>query len=239
MAQFRAVSTRNFANGNSVSICERWCIRAIFFLAALRNAAFRAESASRFQRWHRGFSRGVRVRKPGSLNMVATAISSMCAALGANGPAQELAREDDIFGWLVGAWDLEVLDAESEGMHRVNGGEWHFAWVLEGRAIQDVLIAPKLAQRRDRLPVRGNRYGTGLRIYDDQENRWRGFWVNPIQASVEMLRIEKRGNDIVETSENACSVFSAIARESFCYSIQTKRGGTLKDVAQINARRSG
>lgn len=170
--------------------------------------------------------------------MIASAISSMCAALGANGPAQDLLGKADIFGWLVGAWDLEVLDSESEGMHRVNEGEWHFAWVLEGRAIQDVLIAPRLAQRRNCAPIRGNRYGTGLRLYDTTKNRWRGFWIDPLQATVEMLHIEKLSDEIVETGENTRSVFSTIARDSFRYSIRKMRDGMWKKIAEISARRA-
>lgn len=168
--------------------------------------------------------------------MIATAISSMCAALGANGPSQELIGKADIFGWLVGAWDLEVLDSESEGMHRVNDGEWHFAWVLEGRAIQDVLVTPKLMQRRDGQPVRGNRYGTGLRVYDAAANLWRGFWVNPVQGTVESTRIEKRGDEIVETGETMRCIFSAIAHQSFRYSIEDKR--KRKKIVEITARRT-
>lgn len=171
--------------------------------------------------------------------MIATAISSMCSALGANGPARELIGRENIFGWLVGAWELEVLDTESEGMHRVNQGEWHFAWVLEGRAIQDVLITPKLVQRRASLPLRGNRYGTGLRVYDAAEKLWRGFWVNPVQATIEMLRIEKHGSDIVETGENRRSIFSDIAQSSFRYVIETKVDGAWNKAAEIAAHRTG
>lgn len=167
--------------------------------------------------------------------MIANAISSMCSALGANGPSQELIGKADIFGWLVGAWDLEVLDSESEGVHRVNDGEWHFAWVLEGRAIQDVLIAPRLVQRRGVLPVRGNRYGSGFRVYDAKENLWRGFWINPVRGTIEMLHIEKRGDEIVETGANTRCVFSAIMCESFCYTVEEKRNRAWNKIAQITA----
>ncbi|MGA9793919.1 MAG: hypothetical protein WBQ17_00155 [Rhizomicrobium sp.] len=170
--------------------------------------------------------------------MTAYAMSSMCAALGANGPAQDIPRDSDFYGWLVGAWELEVLDCEGEGMHRVNSGEWHFAWVLEGRAIQDVLIAPKLSQRRSDIPLRGNRFGTGLRVYEAAADRWRAFWVNPMQGAIATLTVEKRGDEIVETGDDLRNVFTALGHDAFrCRVEKATRGGWTK-IAQIEARRS-
>jgi hypothetical protein len=171
--------------------------------------------------------------------MVMSAISSMCTALGANGPAQDLIGKSDLFGWLVGRWELEVLDNESVGMHRVNSGEWHFAWVLEGRAIQDVMIAPRLSERRAGMPLAGNRYGTGIRVHDAGTDRWHGLWVNPAQGTIETLSIEKRGDEIVETGETTRNVFFEIERESFRYRIEALQGGHWKKIAEITARRVG
>lgn len=172
--------------------------------------------------------------------MVATAISSMCAALGANGPAQDILDKSEFFGWLVGAWNLEVLDGESEGVHRVNTGEWHFAWVLEGRAMQDVLISPKLAERRGGMPQRGNRYGTGLRVYDVTADRWRAFWINPVQGAIEVADVEKNGAEIVETGKARRNVFCEIAPDSFRYRIEKTSGGkSWKTITEILARRAG
>ena len=39
-------------------------------------------------------------------------------------------------------------------------GEWHFSWVLEGMAIQDVIVLP------------GFEYGTTLRVYNPGTHAW-------------------------------------------------------------------
>jgi hypothetical protein len=61
----------------------------------------------------------------------------------------EIPESDDLYGWLIGSWELEVLhykavDVSSLGIK----GEVHFGWVLEGRAVQDVWIMPRRTQRK-------------------------------------------------------------------------------------------
>src|SRR5204863_194289 len=80
-------------------------------------------------------------------------------ALRADGPPPDQAAVPDLYGWLVGSWDAEVVDHLPDGGERRQSAEMHFAWVLEGRAIQDLWIVPA---RRDRqgAPGPGNRSGT-------------------------------------------------------------------------------
>jgi hypothetical protein len=64
--------------------------------------------------------------------------------LGASGRSAEIPESADVYGWLVGSWELEVLhyagiDVSSQNIK----DEAHFNWVLEGRAIQDVWIMPR------------------------------------------------------------------------------------------------
>ena len=69
--------------------------------------------------------------------------SPMIETLRAEGPHPQYADKLMLFGRLVGNWDIEgrAFD-ESGNVIREVTGEWHFGWVLEGRVIQDVLIAP-------------------------------------------------------------------------------------------------
>jgi len=122
---------------------------------------------------------------------------SMCEALLARGPSPDLSRDDNLFGWLVGSWDVEVHDFESDGARRVSNGEWHFAWVLEGRAIQDVFVTPK-RDERSLGPMPANRYGTTLRIFDVASGLWRLVWINPVRNDVDMLTTRKDEGDIVQ-----------------------------------------
>jgi hypothetical protein len=83
------------------------------------------------------------------------------------------------YDWLIGDWAADVYDYEN-GEKRVSKGEWHFSWVLEGRAIQDVWIVPKREDRNERTPANHNRYGTTIRIFDPKIGAWRVFWFNPV-----------------------------------------------------------
>src|SRR4051812_44492180 len=68
----------------------------------------------------------------------------------------------DIYAPLIGDWDAEVVDHLPGGISRRQSAEIHFAWVLEGRAIQDLWIAPAREDRRtsESSAADGNRYGT-------------------------------------------------------------------------------
>ena len=78
-----------------------------------------------------------------------TADSHFVALLTAADRSREIPESADAYGWLVGGWELEVLryrgiDLSSQKIK----GEAHFAWVLEGRAIQDVWIMPRSSNRQ-------------------------------------------------------------------------------------------
>lgn len=69
----------------------------------------------------------------------------------------ELPEEFNYFGKLIGSWKIDYIDNNNSCAMK---GEWHFSWVLEGMAIQDVIILP------------GYEYGTSLRIYNPDTNAW-------------------------------------------------------------------
>jgi hypothetical protein len=102
-----------------------------------------------------------------------------------------------MYDWLIGDWEADVYDYQADGSKKNNTGEWHFSWVLEGRAIQDVWIVPKVSARSAGTPSEDNRYGSTLRIYDPNIDAWRIFWFNPVAQSRSELIGRKVGNDIV------------------------------------------
>lgn len=68
-----------------------------------------------------------------------------------------LPEEYNYFGKLIGSWKINYVDnSHSHAMM----GEWHFSWVLEGMAIQDVIVLP------------GFEYGTTLRVYNPGTHAW-------------------------------------------------------------------
>lgn len=107
----------------------------------------------------------------------------MLAALGAGAPSPALADKLALFGQFVGSWDVNIIYYASDGaVARELQGEWHFGWVLEGRAIQDVWIAPK---RSLRIPGEdGEEYGATLRFYDTELGAWRSTWIGPVKGMV-------------------------------------------------------
>src|SRR5579884_2956552 len=84
-----------------------------------------------------------------------------------HGRSPEIPESEDVYGWLVGSWELEVLRYRSIDLRGQNLiGEAHFAWVLEGRAIQDVWIMPAISERTSHSDRTNNMYGTTLRVWD-------------------------------------------------------------------------
>ena len=75
-------------------------------------------------------------------------------ALCAQAPADDRAGRMELYGWLVGSWDLDVTRFQADGAVIRRKGEWHFGWVLEGRAIQDVWIIPVWALQARRRDLR-------------------------------------------------------------------------------------
>lgn len=48
-----------------------------------------------------------------------------------------LSEQFDYFGKLIGSWEIEYID--NSNLHSMKG-EWHFSRVLDGMAVQDVII---------------------------------------------------------------------------------------------------
>lgn len=122
----------------------------------------------------------------------------MPSILFSSGRAAHIAGDDDLYGWLVGGWALDVIDYLPDGGRRTSSGEVHFAWVLEGRAIQDVWIMPRIAERRIDTPLAGNRYGTTIRVYDAPTRTWRVTWINPVTGAHNQLVGRRQGGEIVQ-----------------------------------------
>ena len=60
------------------------------------------------------------------------------------GKSNLIPEKDNLYGQFVGEWDFEWVDNQGTTGERHVQGEWIFAWVLEGTAIQDVFICPRV-----------------------------------------------------------------------------------------------
>lgn len=126
-----------------------------------------------------------------------TRVPVMLESLYAPSPSPDITSLDCPFGWLIGSWHARVVDYRDDGSIVRSDGEWHFAWVLEGRAIQDVWISPSKASRAHLQNGAPNRYGTSLRSFDPARKKWRVTWTNPISGSYDVLWTHRDGPDIV------------------------------------------
>lgn len=171
--------------------------------------------------------------------------SSLLQVLGAPGRSNELTDREDIYGWLVGGWEATVYDYAADGTAREGSGEWHFGWVLEGRAIQDVFIVPPRSRRSGQtLSKQNNRYGTSLRIYDREIAAWRVTWFNPVTGARNDLVGRRQGADIVQEGINADGrkirwLFTDITPTSFRWRGESLEsdGKTWRLEAEFRARR--
>jgi hypothetical protein len=69
---------------------------------------------------------------------VSPSIEKFSSALTAAGPHPQLAHRDQLFAPFIGCWHLRVEWSDAQGhVTRPTDGEWHFAWVLDGGAVQD------------------------------------------------------------------------------------------------------
>jgi hypothetical protein len=120
------------------------------------------------------------------------------AALEATGRSHEIPESADAYGWLVGSWELEVLRYGEDVAGRGIKAEAHFAWVLEGRAIQDLWIMPRRSERIAGLGKTMNMYGTTLRLWDSSIQAWRIKWSNPAADHFEEQIGRRIGEDVVQ-----------------------------------------
>jgi hypothetical protein len=142
---------------------------------------------------------------------------SFLDALAAAGRSDDVPEADDLYGWLVGDWDLEVRRYWVDVRLRA---ELHAAWVLEGRAIQDVWIMPRRPERSGAPDPKADMYGTTLRVWDPAIQAWRITWHNPV-ANQRAEQVGRRaGADIVQLGSRADGVatrwiFSELRPDSF------------------------
>lgn len=128
--------------------------------------------------------------------MVASA-ENMVDVLSAPGPHPAHAARLMLYGRFVGAWEGRVIVYRRDGTQREESCEVYFGWVLEGRAVQDVWVAPA---RGDRVGggSPGDIYGTTIRVYDPESDQWDITWIEPNTRSFSRMVGRQVDADIVQ-----------------------------------------
>jgi hypothetical protein len=168
-------------------------------------------------------------------------------ALHAPGPDPQRSAKLRLYAWLVGQWDLDVTTFAADGTSHSGSGEIYAGWVLRGRAIQDVWMIPRLADRRPgiaQLPGAGNWYGTTLRIYDPNVDAWRILWSDPATSFFSQQIARARGRDIVQEGPDPRGgrtrwTFTEIEPDSFRWSAEHANGtADWRKEVEVHARRA-
>lgn len=137
---------------------------------------------------------------------------------------EAIPEEFNFFGKLVGSWNIDYVDNNTS---QVMKGEWHFSWVLEGMAIQDVIILPDYE------------YGTSLRIYNLDTHAWDVAY--GYTGKIIRLEAKKQDGRIVLTflaDERRKWVFVEIGDNHFHWqNITIKNDGERYINAEIYAKR--
>jgi hypothetical protein len=120
------------------------------------------------------------------------------AVLVASGRSPEIPESSDLYGWLIGSWELDAVHYWVDVAARGIRGEAHFGWVLEGRAVQDVWIMPRRRDRQGPPDKSLNMYGTTLRVWDPGIEAWRVTWANPVTGQRNELIGRRSGKDVMQ-----------------------------------------
>jgi len=142
------------------------------------------------------------------------------SALVSSGRSLEIPESSDVYGWLVGDWELDVVHYWANVADRGLKGEVHASWVLEGRAVQDVWIMPRVPDRNGVIDKATNTYGTTLRVWDASIQAWRITWTDPLNGRQVQQIGQWSGRDIVQIGCYSNGTpsrwrFTEITRDSF------------------------
>lgn len=147
------------------------------------------------------------------------------------------------FGRIVGKWDIEYSAQGRDGKTTTAKCEWNFAWVLDGRAVQDVWVCPSRAERA-RDPQLQGEWGSTMRVYDKKRDVWHVVFFGPAIGNINELTARVIASDIVQESTDSVGKitqwnFEKITPTSFhWYSQQsTDKGKTWIRQEDMYARR--
>lgn len=170
---------------------------------------------------------------------------SFLEVLSPSGRSPEIPESLDAYGWLIGSWELEVYHYKAVDVAPLRiKGEVHFGWVLEGRAVQDVWIMPRRAERTTELDKTNNMYGTTLRVWDPAIQAWHITWINPVTGHREEQVGRRSGKDIVQVGARRDGtptrwMFTEITPDSFHWTGESllPDGKTWKLEGEFRAKR--
>lgn len=145
-------------------------------------------------------------------------------------PHPDLGDHAEVFGRLVGGWDLTV-EFYDDGGQCIDScpGEWRFGWALDGRIIQDVFTYAPAGVPHSAAPgVRA--IGTSLRSYEPAADRWQVIYLGAVAGVTVVLHGGRYGDGIrLEGAEGDGTLnrweFSDITDTTFTWTGRESRDG--------------
>ncbi|MGD0272662.1 MAG: hypothetical protein ABSB96_02905 [Gaiellaceae bacterium] len=162
--------------------------------------------------------------------------SAAMSLLAADGPAKDHTEKLMLFGRFVGAWEVVATGFQPDGTRSERNGEWHFAWLLGGRGVQDVLFEKGAPPERR---------GTTIRVYDERIDAWQVSWMAPAWHEFVHLVARAVGDRIVlegagtDPARRERWSFNEIREDSFLWrgEVSLDEGKTWTLEQEIRARR--
>jgi len=169
--------------------------------------------------------------------------SALIPELCASGPYPPHAAMLQLYGRFIGSWDLEVTWHDPEGGTQTARGEWHFGWILQGRAIADVWMVPTRAELDAGAELQG--YGVTTRIpMSTDPGAWKVTWNGVLTGVVITFNGRGTGGEIVQEGTYPDGkptrwIFSEIGPNSFRWrnEVSTDGGRTFQLRQHFIARR--
>lgn len=127
------------------------------------------------------------------------------------------------FELLMGSWIFDWVGHNPDGTTWMEQGEWHFAWILEGRAIQDTWICQGISLW-DSVKYPAGQYGTTIRYYNEKEECVKVLWIGSVSSQIYHFSVTFQDNRIIqqkmpvgENLEKAKWIFMDITNNSFTW----------------------
>ena len=80
-----------------------------------------------------------------------------------------------LFDQLIGTWDVRYEYSDKKGNPKSNQGQVHYAWILGGKALQEIWSSN--SDSKDLRP-----FGTTIDFYDVKHQRWTAVWIYPAEG---------------------------------------------------------
>jgi hypothetical protein len=170
---------------------------------------------------------------------------AMLEALQSAQPNAALTDKLKLYGQFVGSWNVDIDFYPSDAPVQHAKAEWHFSWVLQGRAVQDVFIFPSRAARAGKPDQPWYFYGSTFRWYDPTLDAWHINYFEPTRPFQLMQIGRAEGSDIVQIGDEVNGVirrwrFVEITPNAFRWIGETSsnKGGSWTVEMEMRARRA-